>query len=325
MRGLEVFRRGLVDDPDLALELPAYVVDLLRDLTHDRRLVRNVGSLFMDPTDGLRARNSVDQMARFEYAAIRTSESIKALVHGLREGIAETDLEPCYRPGGLPLSCHPMISFGTKTIRGLSSPSGNTAALGAPFTAAFGVEGALTCRAGMMARGPDDIPADRREFFDAFARHYFDLVATWYEHVRVDAIAGDVFAQVEGRRDDRLLRLAVNPGHLIHLDEWVHSPFAPGNDTVLASGMALQMDIIPVSTGPFCCLNGEDGILLADAALRESLALAYPATWARIEARRAFMRESIGISLDPSVLPLSNIPAWLPPYGLDPGLVLVRR
>ncbi len=37
------------------------------------------------------------------------------------------------------------------------------------------------------------------------------------------------------------------------------------------------------------------------------------------------MRDSIGLSLDPSVLPLSNIPAWLAPYGLEPGQALARR
>ena len=56
----------------------------------------------------------------------------------------------------------------------------------------------------------------------------------------------------------------------------VHSPFARDDATVLASGMALQMDIIPVSAGPFCCLNGEDGVVLADAALRDTLAVATP-------------------------------------------------
>ncbi|MFM8485337.1 MAG: hypothetical protein ACKOCH_03295, partial [Bacteroidota bacterium] len=49
----------------------------------------------------------------------------------------------------------------------------------------------------------------------------------------------------------------------------------------------------------------------------------YPETWARIQARRRFMEEEIGIRLKPEVLPFSNIPAYLPPYMLSPGQVLV--
>jgi hypothetical protein len=112
------------------------------------------------------------------------------------------------------------------------------------------------------------------------------------------------------------LRFAVNPGHYIHLDEWVHSPFCAGSDIGLRSGLALQMDIIPVSEGPFCA-NAEDGVVLADEALRAELADRHPACWSRMLARRRFMRDVIGIDLDESVLPLGNIPGWLPPYALD--------
>ena len=40
--------------------------------------------------------------------------------------------------------------------------------------------------------------------------------------------------------------------------------------------------------------------------------------WARIEARREFMRDSLGIDLHPDVLPFSNLPAYLPPLLLRP-------
>ena len=44
----------------------------------------------------------------------------------------------------------------------------------------------------------------------------------------------------------------------------------------------------------------------------------YPAAWARIEARRRFMADALGIELHPDVLPFSNIPAYLPPFLLRP-------
>jgi hypothetical protein len=89
--------------------------------------------------------------------------------------------------------------------------------------------------------------------------------------------------------------------------------------------MALQMDIIPISKGPFCCSNAEDGIALADDKLRAELAAKYPACSKRISARRKFMQEELGIKLHDSVLPLGNIPAWLPPFALDRETVLARK
>jgi hypothetical protein len=147
--------------------------------------------------------------------------------------------------------------------------------------------------------------------------NYFDVVAAWYGALRLGVTGGQVFAAVERVRDAQRLAFAVNPGHTLHLDEWVHSPFEPGSSLPLHSGMALQMDIIPISQGPFCYANAEDGVVLADAALRGELALRWPGLWRRVQARREFMARSLGIRLDESVLPLSNIPAWLPPYALD--------
>ena len=83
--------------------------------------------------------------------------------------------------------------------------------------------------------------------------------------------------------------------------------------------MALQVDIIPATGTPYFTTNIEDGIALADEALRGELAAAHPDAWARIQARRVFMREVLGIDLHPDVLPFSNVAAWLPPFVLGTG------
>ena len=84
----------------------------------------------------------------------------------------------------------------------------------------------------------------------------------------------------------------------------------------------MQVDIIPATGTPWFTTNIEDGIALADEALRAAFAAAYPEAWARIQARRAFMRDALGIDLHPDVLPFSNIPAWLPPFLLRPDLAM---
>ena len=94
--------------------------------------------------------------------------------------------------------------------------------------------------------------------------------------------------------------------------------YAPGSTVELRSGMAFQVDIIPATGTPFFTTNVEDGLALADPSLREAFATAFPGAWARIQARRAFMRDGLGIDLHPDVLPFSNIPAYLSQFLLRP-------
>ena len=108
------------------------------------------------------------------------------------------------------------------------------------------------------------MPEPDRDFYARFAENYFDVVVAWYEALRVSAVAGDVYDAAASRRDDALFDFAVNPGHCLHLDEWVNSPFSRGSRVALRSGMAIQMDIIPVSKGPLYYINAEDGVVLAD-------------------------------------------------------------
>jgi hypothetical protein len=82
------------------------------------------------------------------------------------------------------------------------------------------------------------------------------------------------------------------------------------------------VDVIPATGTDYFTTNIEDTIALADEALRADFATRYPAAWARIGARRAFMRDALGIDLHPDVLPFSNIPAYLPPFLLRPDRVM---
>ncbi len=129
------------------------------------------------------------------------------------------------------------------------------------------------------------------------------------------------------RIGDPFFGVSLNPGHLVHIDEWMHSPVFSGSDIKLRSGMALQVDIIPATGSDYFTTNIEDGIALADEALREEISARHPEAWSRIEARRAFMADVLGIRLKPEVLPFSNIPAFLPPFWLsrNSAMAVTRR
>lgn len=190
------------------------------------------------------------------------------------------------------------------------------------MTVAFGIWGALTCRAGFVVEGAAELPAGVEDYVERLVAPYFDAIAEWYGALRIGQTGGALQEIIDRRLGDPFFGIFLNAGHQLHLDEWVNSPISADNPVELASGMVLQADVIPATGGPYFTTNIEDGVALADAQLRATLASAHPAFWDRVTKRRAFMREALGIELHADVLPLSNIPAYLPPYLLRPDLAL---
>ncbi|MBI3746764.1 MAG: aminopeptidase P family N-terminal domain-containing protein [Chloroflexi bacterium] len=300
------------------IEAPAFLVDTLRAIVGEAGLVENATDLLIDAEEGLRVTNEPAQIAAFEHAAGETSAGVLNLLRGLRPGLRERDAVALLGWSGAPLSCHLMLTAGPRARHGLLSPGDRAMERGDPFTVAFGIWGALNCRAGWLVESADELPVAIRDYVDRLVGPYFEAVATWYEALHVGQTGGRLQAIIDERLGDPFFGIFLNPGHQLHLDEWVNSPVGPGRTTELKSGSVLQVDIIPATGGPYFTTNIEDGIALADGALRAELAAAHPALWSRVQARRAFMREALGIDLHPDVLPLSNMPAYLPPFLLCP-------
>ena len=304
------------------IEIPAFVVDELRGLVGEGGVVENANDLLIDPADGLRVINDADQLAAFEHASCHTSDGVRSLLRGLEPGMTEAEAVRLLGWNGMPLSCHLMLTAGPRAAFGLLSPGDRPIGRGEPFTTAFGVWGALTCRAGWLVESADELPDGVRDYVDRLAGPYFEAVAEWYGALRVGQVGGVLQEIIDRRLGDPFFGIGLNPGHQLHLDEWVNSPVWRGSTVELRSGMAMQVDIIPATGTPYFTTNIEDGIALADEGLRGRLAAAYPEAWARIQARRAFMANALGIELHPDVLPLSNLAAFLPPFLLGPDRAL---
>lgn len=307
---------GFIADPAKAFGVPSYIVDTVRSLVGEASVV-NAQELFVDPEHGLRSINTAHEIAEAEYAASFTSASVDNVTAGLAVGVRADELSARLFDGGIAHSVHFMVNFGLKTARGLSSPSNQRAELGDAYQVAQGLRGSLTCRSGMIARSAADLPEGTGSFYEAVVRNYFDTMLAWYGAVRIGATGGEVFATADKARDPELFEFSLNPGHTLGFEEWLHSPFDVGNTSTLRSGLLLQGDIIPSTTGPHIGVNIEDGLALADETLRQQIADLYPEANERIQQRRQYVRDVIGAEFDPSVLLLSNTPLWHAPYALD--------
>ncbi len=310
-------------DPS-ASDAPAYLVDELRRLVGESGTVENATDILIGAADGLRVINDLDQLAVLEHAACRTSSGVWNVLGGLRPGMTEREAVALLGWDGTPLSCHLMLTAGERARLGLLSPGDRPIEQGDRFTVAFGIWGALNCRAGFVVEDADQLPDGIRDYVARLVSPYFEAVAEWYGALRIGQTGGVLHEIVARRLGDPFFGIFLNPGHQIHLDEWVNSPISKGSTTELRSGMAFQVDIIPATGTDYFTTNIEDGIALADETLRAAFAARYPAAWSRIQARRRFMDDALGISLHPDVLPFSNIPAYLSPFVLSPDRVMTQ-
>jgi hypothetical protein len=295
---------------------PDHLVQLLAGIAGGREALTDATAQLTHPTRGLRSVVDADQIALHEWGAARASEAVWRVVNGIRVGDTELAAARAMGYAGEALSCHVMFSTGDagSPVVGLRSPGGRKIKAGDGVTAAIGYWGGLSSRAGLVTA--------HDEAFLRIAAGYFAGLIAWYETADIGVAGGDILEATSAALARGGLRSALNPGHLTGHDEWTHTPIRPGSMERIASGMPFQVDIIPTPMPAGWTLNCEDGVALADAALRAELRSRHPAVAARIEARRNYMRDSLGVALKESILPLSSIPLSLPPFWLAPGKLL---
>lgn len=303
-------------DPALALDIPAFLADPLR---HRAGRVENATALFMHPGHGLRARVGVDDIARLEFSNHMAAAALRRMVFALQDGMTDFAAVEAARMGGLPLGCH--VTFAMGETPGLSGPIGDRIRRGVPASFNIAHWGSNICRAGWMVRGPGDLPASAESYLEDFVFPYTRAMSDWCAMMRPGVMGGAVWAMIH----DRLpadFGITLNPGHLIGLDEWMSSPITPGSDIALASGMAMQMDVIPAHPR-WGSTRMEDGYVIAHADLRAALAERHPNLMRRCAARAEFMRAVIGMEVPESLLPLADTCGIIAPWLLDPAQVVV--
>lgn len=315
--GWKWFDADEVDDPATALDLPAFLADPLRRLA---ARVENATALMMHPAHGLRARVDAAEIARLEFANHMAAAALRRMIFALKEGQTDFQAFEAARLGGLPLGCHPTFAVGAAP--GLCGPSGQRLTLGEPVGFNICHWGANICRAGWLARSAADLPKPAQDYVEVFVQPYVTAMSDWCALMRPGVSGGAVWQHMRQALPFDLFGVTLNPGHLIGLDEWVSSPIREGSRDALASGMAMQMDVIP-GHPVYGSTRMEDGYVIADAMLRADLARDFPNVAARCEKRARFMREVIGMIVPETLLPLADTCGIVAPFLFDPAQVVV--
>jgi Creatinase/Prolidase N-terminal domain len=318
LAGWKYFEPAEWDDSSPSLFVPHYLVAMLSRIAGGFDALKDATPVLMHPTTGLRSTIDVDQIALHEWGAARASAAVWRILTGTRLGLSEMEAASAMGYAGEVLAAHVMFTSGDSShpVIGLRSPGARVIRRGDGATAGIGFWGGLSARAGLIA--------DYDEAFLKTASAYFAGLMAWYEVADIGVAGEAVFAAVMDALARGGLRSALNPGHLTGLDEWIHTPIRPGSPERIASGMPFQVDIIPTPIRAGWALNCEDGIVFSDARLRAELKVRHPAVVERVEARRKFVRDELGIAIRESILPLSSTPLCLPPFWLAAGRLLAR-
>jgi hypothetical protein len=305
-----------------AIFAPAFFVDTLREIAGDPQRVVDATPALTSPRSGLRAFATADQIAVFEWGASRCSTWVHAIVDASRPGITERAAFRAAAWSGEPLSYHPVFASGPDVNVGLRSPSSRSLELGDAAIAAIGLWGGNCARGGLLVSDAGQLTSASDGYLERLAVPYWRAMATWYETLAVGVPGGEMFDTVTSLLDAEMFASSLNPGHLIHYEEWLDSPIRAGSEDPIASGMVLQSDIIPTGIRPGWTVNCEDTVAIADGALRDELESRHPQMWSRIRSRQTFVREILGVALRDEVLPLSCTAAYLRPFWLAPRAAL---
>lgn len=332
-RSLDAILReeGCVDQSKVALigsktypdprhsDIPSYIVDTARDLAD----CINHTAWLVHAEHGLRTTLSAADIAIFEINNVKAGEAMRRMHYNLRPGITDHVLmAESIEYDGTPLSCHMTCKTGPNRVS-LASASGNLIERGHTWSSNVAYWGSNICRANWIAEGPQDLPVPAQDYLAVFVGPYFIAMASWLESFREGAHCGEIYDSIHQQLPHAMFHVDLNPGHHIGYDEWPSAPVYEGSSLRLASGMVLQSDVIP-SHPVYFSTRMEEGYAIADQTLRNELARNHPQTWARIEARRAFLANQLNIHLHESALPLANTSGLIAPWGLSPRMVLAR-
>ncbi len=320
LAGWKIFTGKLADGKKM-FDVPHFIVEAAAEAVGSMDNLVNACDILMGPDTGLRSVLGAEEISQYEFAAALAAQRVWKVLEEVAPGKTEYELADNLAAYAQPLSCYSMCATGERFTNAVVFPRNKAVIRGDKFTVSMGLRGGLTCRAGYVVESADELPENVQDYVDALAKPYFAASATWYSTIAPGVTGGEVYAAVDAVLPKAEYGWELNPGHLTATEEWMSSPIEKDSTIALKSGMVLQMDIIP-RLAPYAGASAEDGVALADEALREEIRTRFPETWVRMQRRRRYIIDVLGIPLHESVLPMSDTVGYLRPLLLARGKAL---
>ena len=312
--GWKLFTSTVEENPRM-FDIPAYIVDAIREIAGDDSLLMNATALMIG-AGGARTTNNANEIAHYEYGASLASDGILDACDILDVGISELELGDVLVRNGQHTNIVTIAASGPRFIKANMFPTDNTVKLGDTISLTVGYAGGASSRAGFAVRSAKDLPDGQKDYLERVAIPYFTAYAAWLENVRIGMTGGQIFGLIDHVLPRSRYHWSLCPGHLTAEEEWLCSPVYEGSEEVLCSGMIFQIDIIPSIPG-YGGVNAESTVVLADAGLKTELREQYPEMYRRMMRRRDYLRNELNIRLSEDILPMCGTVAYMRPFLLE--------
>ena len=316
--GWKMFTAKNLDNSQL-FDLPYFVVDAVKKMSTTAQLT-NAAHLFIG-TDGARTINNANEIAHYEYGANLASTAMLSAIQAVQVGVKENHLGNILNADGQTNSVVTVAATGERFEYANLYPTAKKVQLGDKMSLTTGYKGGLSSHSGYAVETTDQLPAHLQDYLEKSAIPYFGAIAFWLENIQLGMTGGDFYKMTDTAFPKEKYHWHLNPGHLVADEEWMSSPIYPDSARTLKSGMLFQTDIIPSIAG-YSGASAEECIALADEELRNQIKEQYPQLWQRIETRRQYICQHIGINLPAHVLPMSNLVGYVRPYLLNKSAAL---
>lgn len=310
-----------LDDNATLFDLPYFVVESLRRICKEATLC-NAADIFIGE-DGVRTLNNANEFAHYEFGAALAGNCVLEAMNAMEEGKSEMEIAQHLDAAGQTHSVVTIMATGARFEKANMYPSAKQIKRGEPISITTGYKGGLQSRGGFAIADESELPEGQKDYLDRVAKPYFNAVVTWLETIHIGMKGKELYDIIEEVLPKATYGWSLNPGHLCADEEWLSSPIYPESQETIKSGMLFQIDIIPSVPG-YGGISCESGVLLADENLREQIKEAYPNLWNRIEERRAYMKEVLGIQLSEEILPTSMATAYCRPFLLNDQSAFVK-
>lgn len=302
------------DDTASLFDAPHFLIESLKEIAPLASL-QNATDVFIGE-DGVRTTNNANEFAHYEFGAALAGNCILDAMDTLELGKTEMEVAQKLDAAGQSHSVVSIMATGARFEKANMYPSNKKIKHQDTISITSGYKGGLQSRGGYAIVAEDELPKGQEDYLERLAKPYYQAVVTWLEKIHIGMKGKALYDTIEQVLPQETYGWSLNPGHLCADEEWLASPIYPNSQEILKSGMLFQIDIIPSVSG-YGGISCESGILLADESLRENIKKDYPEIWKRIEVRRNYMRQELGINLSDEIIPTSIATAFCRPFLLN--------
>lgn len=302
-------------------DAPYFIVDAIMNLIGDRNLLENACDIFIGAEEGVRLVNNANELAHYEFGAALAGNCMYDTVEAFEVGKSEMEIASHLEKYGQPNSLVTICSSGERFVNANLYPSEQKVQIGDRVSLSSSFKGGACCVAGYAVHNEDELPEGKQDFIEVLSKPYFNAITAWLTEIHIGMKGKEMYERMEELLPKEIFGWTLNPGHQVADEEWMTSTIYPGSEVELKSGMILQLDIIPKRDG-YAGTGIETTIALADEKLRGEIEKQYPELHKRINRRREYLKDVIGIDLPEEVLPFSDLLAYSRPYLLSKNKAL---